>query len=444
MVPHGMTDGVAIRPCSRFRPYLLVVLAALPLVACLCLARTAAGAEEPYPAKPRMAAQSARAFGDSVGVNVHLASLPTSYGDFTTLEARLRELGVRYVRDGICPTCTYQISRLKRLAAAGIRSNIIAGQLSDSTATLAGNLRAIRDLLPESVVSVEAPNEPDITGDPEWVQHTRVFQQELYSRVKSDPRLAHLSVLGPALVNPSSPSALGNLAPYLDRGNSHPYPGGGTPLHNLAEVTLLAAAVSGTKPIVATEAGYHSDLTTTGGHYPASERAIGIYMPRLALEGFRVGFERTYVYELANPWPDSSRPPNVSLAENSLGLLRGDLSRKPSFLALRNLLRTVTAGSAPVTTPGGLRLGLEGAGPDVRQQLLQSADGSYALVLWREVSVWDRVARRDLFPEPKRLEVVLGEPVALAQRFEPVESDAELQRWTNPRRMAVDLSLIHI
>jgi hypothetical protein len=199
--------------------------------------------------------------------------------------------------------------------------------------------------------------------------------------------------------------------------------------------------VSGGKPLVATEAGYHSDLATTGGHHPTSERASGVYMPRLALEGFRGGIERTYVYQLADPWSEAQRVERgISIMENSFGLLRSDLSPKPSFLALRNLLRSVDSGSAPVTAPGGLRLGLEGAPADLRRLLLRSADGSFALVLWREVSVWDPLARRDLFPAPVRFEVALGQPVALAQRFDPVDSDRERGRWTNPVRIPLDLA----
>ena len=93
-----------------------------------------------------------------------------------------------------------------------------------------------------------------------------------------------------------------------------------------------------------------------------------------------------------------------------------------------------------MAAPGGLRLALEGAGSDVRRLLLRSADGSYSLVLWRPVSVWDRDARRDLTPAADRLDVVMGQPIALAQRFNPVDSGAEAERWTNPRRISVDVA----
>jgi hypothetical protein len=162
-------------------------------------------------------------------------------------------------------------------------------------------------------------------------------------------------------------------------------------------------------------------------------------MPRLVLEGYRGGVERTYIFQLADPWPDAQRPPGLSLEENRFGLLRSDLSRKPSFVALSNLMRVTDSDSAQVGSPGGLRLRLEGAGPDVRHLLLRSADGSYALALWRGVSVWDPQARRDLFPASNRLEVVLGDAIALARRFDPVTSDAEQQRWTDPKRIPIEL-----
>jgi hypothetical protein len=381
-----------------------------------------------------MDAQSARAFGDSVGVNTHIGWSDTpAYADYNAVEARLRELGVRYVRDGLCPTCVAWIDRLRRLGAAGIRSDIIATDLTAGAARIQQNLTVIRNQLAGAVVSVEAPNEPDQQGDSEWIAKTRALQQTLWTSVKGDPALAQLTVIGPALVYPTSWAQLGDLTPYLDRGNMHPYPGGGTPLHNLADLIPLTALTSGNKPIVATETGYHSDLTTTSGHYGTSERAIGIYTPRLALEGFRNGLDRTYIYQLADPWT------NVSGFENKFGLLRADLSPKPAFLSLRNLLRAVDADSAPVASPGGLRLSLADAPSDLRHLLLRSADGSYALVLWREVSVWDRVAQQDLTPTPAAFEVVFGERITLAQQFNPVDSDTELQRWNNPRSIPLVL-----
>jgi hypothetical protein len=410
------------------------VLKRLPPLVLILVVASLAFSQAAQADEPLVPAKSARSFGDSVGVNTHIGWSDTpGYANFDAVLARLRELGVRYVRDGICPTCVEWISRLRRLGEAGIRINMVAGNLSDPASRMQANLNAMRDKLPGAIASIEAPNEPDQQGDAAWVGKEQVYQQLLYSRVNSDPKLRSLPVLGPALVYPASWSELGNLTPYLDRGNMHPYPGGGTPLHNIASLLPLAHIVSGNKPIVATEAGYHSDLATTSGHYGTSERAIGIYMPRLALEGFRNGLERTYVYQFLDPWT------NVTGFENKFGLLRTDLSPKPSFLALRNLLRAVDGDSAPVSDPGGVRFSLEGAQPDVRRLLLRSANGSYALVVWREVSVWDRVGKHDLYPSPEALTVDLGQPMAQAVLFKPVESSSEVARVDDPNRIPLAL-----
>jgi hypothetical protein len=405
------------------------------------LAASVLGSAAPAPAdsqasQPFVAAQSARAFGDSVGVNVFLAWNDTAYGNYATVESRLRELGVRYLRDGLCPTCPYHVAALNRLAADGIKADIIVGTLSGGDAQMNATLAGIRNKIRDAVISVEAPNEPNLVGDSQWVAHARTYQQKLYAAVKGDSVLAHLPVLGPAVGWPAVAGQLGDISAWVDRGNFHPYPGGATPYYNIDTERAQNAIATGSKPLVASESGYHTDLATTGGNLPVSERAKAMYTPRLSLEGFRGGIERTYFFQLADPWPDATMP-GVPLAENRFGLLRSDLSRKPAFYALRNLLAQTDGDSAPVASPGGLHLQLDGGGPDVRQLLLRSADGSYALVLWRGVSVWDWANRVDLYPAADHMDVVLGDRIALAQRFDPVASDAEQQRWASPSRIPV-------
>jgi hypothetical protein len=425
-----------LRPvAARRQP---AVLAAL-LVAFALGASTPARADS-QSAQPLVAAQSARTFGDSVGVNAFLSWIDTAYGDFPTLQSRLRELGVRYIRDGLCPTCTYNVNRLNQLSAAGIKANIIAGTLAGGDAQMHATLNGIRDKVRNAVISIEAPNEPNLVGDPLWIQHSREYQQRLFAAVNGDPGLAHIPVLSPAVGYPATTNQLGDLTAWADKGNFHPYPSGFTPYYNLDVLRLQAAGATGNKPLVATESGYHTDLTAPAGHNPASERASAFYSPRLVLEGFRGGVERTYFFQLADPWPDASKPASVPLAENRFGLLRSDLSRKPSFLTLRNLLRATDGDSAPVASPGGLHLGLAGAGPDVRQLLLRSADGSYSLVVWRAVSIWDVAARSDLSPAADRLDVVLGDRIALARRFDPVASGDEQQRWADPSRIPLEVA----
>ena len=396
--------------------------------------------DRPYPDLPVVSAESARAFGDSVGVGAALNWDDTAYGNFELVRSRLLELGVRHVRDGLCSECRDHIPRLNRLAADGIKAHIISGELREGSPGLVRNLTAIRDRLQGSVVSVEPPNEPDMTGDPDWLAKTRAWQRELWTRVKGDPQLAHLLVLGPAVSGHPARASVGDLSDFLDRGNMHPYPGGQPPYNYLQDELRREAPITGGKPVQATEIGYHTDLTSTSQHRPASERAAAHYMPRIPLEGFKEGVERSFIYTLADLWsPDEAARRGFSKLENSFGLLRWDLSPKPSFLALRNLLDATNSDSAPVPNPGGLRYDLEGEPSDIRQLLLRSSDGGFALVLWRTVSVWDREQFRDLHPQADSLEVVLGQPTALAKRFDPVSSSEEQARWTYPRRIPIAL-----
>lgn len=398
--------------------------------------QTASAASQEY-----VPASSAHSLGDTLGVNVRLTYIDTTgYKDLRAIESRLRELGVRYVNDSLCPTCEYQIDSLRRLAASGIRANLGVGSLSGGLASIAPRLAVVRTRLRNSIASFASVNEPDISGYSDWIGRTRAYQAELYRQVNADPFLRQFPVLAPALVNRSSRAALGDLTPYVDRGNLHPYPGGTPPLRNLPDERLLASIVSGAKPLQITEVGYHNDLAFAGSHRPANEHVTAIYTPRLLLEAFRNGIERTYFYTLVDLWsPADAVTHGIPPSENSFGLLRYDLSRKPSFIALRNLLRVIDADSAPVANPGGLSLGIEGAGPDVRRLLFRSADGSYALALWRDVSIWDWTALRELSPAPDHVVVDLGQPVTLARRFDPVVTDAETARWNDPNRIGLDL-----
>jgi hypothetical protein len=165
------------------------------------------------------------------------------------------------------------------------------------------------------------------------------------------------------------------------------------------------------------------------------------YTPRILLEAYRDGIRRTFFYQFVDPFTEAQRiQKGLSPAEGSFGLLRNDLTPRPSFIALRNLMDAVDGDSAPVGSPGGIRLGFEGAPSDMRRLLLRSADGSYALVLWRQVSLWDRIGKRPVTAAPVSVDVVMGEPIALARRFDPVVSSSETSRVSDPRRIGVALA----
>jgi hypothetical protein len=203
----------------------------------------------------------------------------------------------------------------------------------------------------------------------------------------------------------------------------------------------MMSLVSGNKPLVITEVGYHADTTTDDSHRGVSEAVNASYTPRILLEAYRDGISRTFFYQFVDPFTEAQRvQKGLSKAEGTFGLLRNDLTPRPSYIALRNLMDAVDGDSARVASPGGLRLGIDGAPSDMRRLLLRSADGSYALVLWRQVSLWDRIGKRPVAATAVPIDVVMGQRLTLARRFDPVITSSETARWSDPRRISVDLA----
>lgn len=199
---------------------------------------------------------------------------------------------------------------------------------------------------------------------------------------------------------PASHGELGDLTPNVDRGNTHSYPGDQPPhLGNFGRTLDQALADARVNApgnhVIASESGYHNALNHTGGHKPVSEKAAGIYYPRLFLEYARRGVARTFAYELVDLLPDSTD----TNEQRHLGLYRNDWTAKPAASALRNTITLLDSPSASARSSLGYTLG-NTADPDgsgtagaVRDRLLQKADGSWWLALWQDSTVWEAGAK---------------------------------------------------
>lgn len=419
----------------RQAPYLAAWVALLLIAA--VVAYRAGGSDDRPPASSHRSVRpvsvaNARAFVDSIGVNTHLHYADTAYANYPMVRRRLRELGVKHIRDAVVASAPYQPPRLEGLARVGIKANLIVHKPAKGygKAFLEEQMAVLRRRARATAESIEGPNEYDTMGDPNWVATLRDYQHYLYRAASSHPELDELPVLGPSLVSPASHVSLADVSPHLDRGNIHPYPGGQAPHFSnfgrtLAEALDDARMNSGTKPIVATESGYHNATAGDSEHPPASERAAGIYIPRLLLEYFRRGVERTYLYELIDEKPD----PRATDPEQHFGLLRTDFSPKPAYVALKNLIALLSDG--PGTPSGSLRYRLEGETEGVEQLLLRKRDGSFYLALWQSASVFDIERREDLHPPARAVTVTLQQPVEVAERYRPGKSSSPLARYAN-------------
>lgn len=255
---------------------------------------------------------SAAAFHDSVGVVVHVSYFDTPYDQWDRVIAKLRELGVARIRDGLFVSAspgwnTTVYDRLNAAALNGLKLDLVVPLGCSSQGTIAPCLSALKTRLAVNAVdTLEWPNEADASGDPDWAADLRAWGRELYFPVKVDPALSSIDVIGPSLVALGSRTELGDQSQALDLGNVHPYTGATSPNpFRMFDEHLLASRVSGSKPLVATEAGFHTAAAATNGDQPgADERTAAIYTLRTVLEHYADDVRATYLYELLDERAD--------------------------------------------------------------------------------------------------------------------------------------------
>jgi hypothetical protein len=374
--------------------------------------------------------RSAPAFRDSVGVVTHIVYFDTAYGEWDRVVARLDELGVRHLREGVYANPAPQwhdwneryYQAVELAASHGMRFTFGMNPPGAGTGTLDQVLQVVGGRLRHAAEALEAPNEFDkYVGGPRWPSVLSAYGRALHRKARDKRALRALPILGPSFATPGGPGLVGDQRAWLDVGNIHPYTGGLSPDPRMVKAELARAGVTARgKPVWATEAGFHNALRAPStSQAPVSESAGAVYLLRTFLEHFSDGIRRTYAYELLDETPDPSRRD----AEQHFGLLRHDFSRKPAFTALRNLLTVVGRGDRrPHLRP--LRVGLSGRTGDVRKLVLQKADGTYIVALWRLASVWDRDRRRALHVAPRSMAVRLpgARRVAVA---DPIRSAAQ-------------------
>jgi hypothetical protein len=329
---------------------------------------SAAGGEAP---------RSADAFVDSAGVNVHLSSFATFYGNVNAVTSSLEGLGVRHIRDGVAIGQPSVCAEEVRLAAAGIHLDLIT-----ATNLSVPALQTWAACLGTAIDTIEGPNEYDVSGDPNWIANLSAYARLL------DPSMKPATILAPAVTTEQNSIALGSLAASVDEGNMHDYfaarnpgtPGwGGTDAYgtygSIAYNMGLATITSGSKPVVATETGY----SEAGDQYAVPAATKMRYTLRTLLEHWNAGVARTYFFELAD---EGIAPPF-----SHYGLTDTVGTPKPAYVGLKNLLSHLAdPGGTFATVPLAYTIG---AVSSVHHTLLQKRNGHYVLVLWVEQPEWD-------------------------------------------------------
>ncbi len=354
----------------------------------------------------------ADSFVESIGVNTHWG-YPNAYmQNYTALKEKLGEAGIRYVRDGAYRE-TY-IRAVDLYQSLGIKTNMLTGRRSGpypaplDPSKIDAELDEIKSQALAATASLEAPNEYDLSHGPDtdWIGNVKNYSSNLYTKAKADEALKNLPVIGPSFTSIQAYTAVGDSDQYIDYGNLHPYqanrwPGtNGWGDHGYGSITwainwLASSQSPSGKPIQATEAGY-SNQPPNGG---ISEEAEGKYTARMYAEFFRRGITRTYKYELVNE-------ENLPGREGAFGLLRSNISEKPAFRAVKNMI-AILSDKGPDFKPNSLNYVLDDNVDNVRQILFQKRNGDFYLMVWLEVPSWDVNTNTDLYPPAQEVLLTL-------------------------------------
>ena len=381
-------------------------------------------------------AKSADAFVDAIGVNTHIHFNDTAYNDFPNVKAALLDLGIRHIRDGLTDTAWQPYyDRLNELGRAGVHAQLICGM----PAMYNPNYQPPHDRivptlakLADSVEAIEGTNEPDLNhcDGADWPAMVREHQKAIFTLVKADPTFGKLPVVGPSICFSNQPQA-GDLTAFLDYGNSHPYPGGRPPSVNIDQELAKQKVISGAKPMMVTETGYQTAVTTTNGHLPASEAAEAKYLPRLFCEYFNRGVVRTFDYQLVDG--TAGDPADV---ETHFGLLHADFQPRPAYAAMKHLIGLLSdKGGADAAGDLDFTLTAPGGGPlpeSIHHTLLRKADGDYFLLVWNEVPSWDVDKRVDLKVEPVPAVLTLKTPPRRVILYRPSSDSHPIKKLMGP------------
>lgn len=381
-------------------------------------------------------AGSTNDFLDSIGVIVQTRNNESAYGSFNSVvKPRLDELDVRHIRTSVRPDDEQTISKLKELGGLGIEFNLVMNpeDLSPSESV------KLVEKFGSSIESVEGPNEWNHTKKETYKGQNypnglRNYQSDLYQAIKNDPDTANVPVIAPGMSNAfgikSDIAELGKVAG--DFNNAHHYPSGNKPYNDelFWHLPIYKQLSGKEKPLIVTETGYFNALQYGKG---VSEEAAGKYLPRLLLEYYNLGIERTYIYELMNDREFGGR-------EFNFGLLRADGSKKPGFVAIENLIDILGSGGASGGGNGSLDFAIEGDTKDIHQTLLGGRDGQFYLALWQEVSSFDLNSKSNINVPAKNLNVNFGNSVEQAKIYQPNTSKAAQQTASNVNSMNIDVT----
>ena len=261
----------------------------------------------------------------------------------------------------------------------------------------------------DAILAFEGPNEYDLShgsAETDWVTALKAYVKMPARVLRADATYSHLPIVAPSICF-GHESQVGDISQYIDFGNTHSYPGGNFPNTGLTTNITNAQKACMSKPIWATETGYHTAVNQPSGqgHPGVDEEAQARYVPRLFAEYFRMGIVKTSTYEFL----DEHDNPAFDDMEQHFGIVQFDLSVKPAYVALKNLI-TVLRDDTARFTPSAFSYAMTGDTATVRIMPLQKHSGAVFLLVWQECKSYDLTTNQLLSPAARK--ITLSFPVA--------------------------------
>lgn len=421
---------------------MLVVSTALLSTLSACAPPTALeeGMSDSVSVSVQAQARPADSLVNSIGLNVHLSYFRTTYGTGwdNVVKPKLIALGVRHLRDhgDVVADDSWMrtvYGRMTELADAGIKFDLVLRpQSGTNNYTTLPQFQRLMQYAAPAVEAFEGLNEHDVSGRTAWVAETRSFQKALYQAVRGEARTANLPVYGPSMAHPANATGVGSLSDFLSHGSIHPYPGGNLPMTSIGDHERRSSVISGNRPIVVTEAGYHTATRWTGGHPGVSEEAQARYTPRLLLEFFNAGVQRSYLYEFIDQGSD------LTDREKAFGLVRSDGSEKPAYTSLKNMI-AILKDPGPAFSPGVLGFTLDGDTSKVERTVLQKRDGRFYLILWQNAKSYDLDARSNVSVNSRPAHLTLATAAQQIRIFDPLRSASPIKTHRDQGNVALEI-----
>lgn len=322
-------------------------------------------------------AETVQSFLDTLGVNIH----PDQYEfDTAVMLGKIKNIGARVIRGPLPNTPALQ-AQYRTLADAGVRFNLVSYN-TDTSVTLP-LIKYVAGLKTGALESVEGVNEINNfgftfdgftcrSGGPNNCGGAvAAAQSKLYAAVLADSDLSQkvsvYDLTGGITAMHAPRYGLMNTASHANFGTVHPYTyyPDAQPMDTMAKA--MNANYNGLTPRegVVTEMGY-----TT---HKVSPQAQAILSINSWLAGYRLGYIRTFLYELTDGngekfgfYDEANQPKPLANAAHNLTALLADAG------APRNPTQTLNW-SAPSFTGHSI--------------LLQKSDKRFYLILWNEPKV---------------------------------------------------------